>query len=87
MKVGPLPALLLTPFFARSLTLLPRSLLLNHTETLATQASLRPPPLYDHLVILTTIFRPKHKKHWSFCYFEDHLDHLVIYDQDFMGQQ
>ena len=33
-----LPALLLTPFFARSLTLVLRSLLLNHTETLATQA-------------------------------------------------
>ena len=27
------------PFFARSLTLVPRSLLLNRTETLATQAS------------------------------------------------
>ena len=34
----PLPALLLTPFFARSLTLVPRSLLLNRTETLATLA-------------------------------------------------
>ena len=34
----PLPAPLLTPFFARSLTLVPRSLLLNRTETLATQA-------------------------------------------------
>ena len=34
----PLPALLLTPFFARSLTLAPRSLLLNRTKTLATQA-------------------------------------------------
>ena len=34
----PLPALLLTPFFARSLTLVPRSLLLNRTETLAMQA-------------------------------------------------
>ena len=34
----PLPALLLSPFFARSLTLVPRSLLLNRTETLATQA-------------------------------------------------
>ena len=33
----PLPALLLTPFSARSLTLVPRSLLLNRTETLATQ--------------------------------------------------
>ena len=35
----PLPALLLAPFFARSLTLVPHSLLLNRTETLATQAS------------------------------------------------
>ena len=34
----PLPALLLTPFFAQSLTIVPRSLLLNRTETLATQA-------------------------------------------------
>ena len=34
----PLSALLLVPFFARSLTLVPRSLLLNRTETLATQA-------------------------------------------------
>ena len=31
-------ALLLEPFFARSLTLVPRSLLLNRTETLAMQA-------------------------------------------------
>ena len=35
----PLPALLVEPFFARSLVLVPRSLLLNRTETLATQAS------------------------------------------------
>ena len=34
----PLPALLLAPLFARSWTLVPRSLLLNRTETLATQA-------------------------------------------------
>ena len=34
----PLPALLLALFFARSLTLVPRSLLLNRMETLATQA-------------------------------------------------
>ena len=34
----PLPALLLALFVARSLTLVPRSLLLNRTETLATQA-------------------------------------------------
>ena len=36
----PLPALLLAPFFAQSLTLFPRSFLLNRTETHATQASL-----------------------------------------------
>ena len=35
----PLPALFLAPFFVWSLTLVPRSLLLNRTETLATQAS------------------------------------------------
>ena len=34
----PLPAVLLAPFFARSLTLVPRSLLLNRTELLAMQA-------------------------------------------------
>ena len=34
----PLPVFLLAPFFARSLTLVSRSLLLNRTETLATQA-------------------------------------------------
>ena len=32
-------ALLLAPFFAQSSALVPRSLLLNRTETLATQAS------------------------------------------------
>ena len=36
----PLPALLRTPFFAQSLTLVPRSLLPKLTETLATQARL-----------------------------------------------
>ena len=35
----PLPALLLAPSFARSLTLVPRSLFLHRTETLATQAT------------------------------------------------
>ena len=35
----PLPALLLAPFFARQLTLVPRSLLIDRTETLATQAN------------------------------------------------
>ena len=39
LSSSPLPALLLTPFFVRSLTLVPRSLLLNRMETLATQAS------------------------------------------------
>ena len=34
----PLPALLLAPLFSRSLGLVPRSFLLNRTETLATQA-------------------------------------------------
>ena len=34
------PALLLTPFFTRSLTLVPLSLLLNRTATLAMQASM-----------------------------------------------
>ena len=37
-KPHPLPALFIAPFCARSLTLVPRSLLLNRTETLATQA-------------------------------------------------
>ena len=35
-----LPVLLLAPFFARSFTRVPRSLLLNRTETLAKQARL-----------------------------------------------
>ena len=35
------PPLLLAPFFARSLTLAPRSLLRNRTETLTTQANVR----------------------------------------------
>ena len=43
----------------------------------AVETRLRPPPLYDHLVILTTIFRPKHKKHWSFSYFEDPVDKTI----------
>ena len=34
----PLPALLLAPFLARQLTLVPRSLLIDRTETLATHA-------------------------------------------------
>ena len=39
----PLPALL--PFFVQSLTLVPRSLLLNRTETLATQAKFLKTPI------------------------------------------
>ena len=35
----PLPALLLAPFVARSLALVPRSFLLNRTDTVATQAN------------------------------------------------
>ena len=35
----PLPTLVLAPFFARQLTLVPRSLLIDRTETLATQAT------------------------------------------------
>ena len=35
----PLPAILLAPFFAWSLSLVPRPLLRNRTETLATQAN------------------------------------------------
>ena len=37
----PFPSLLLAPFFARSLTLVPRCLVLNRTETLATQETER----------------------------------------------
>ena len=47
----PLPSLLLAPFFARSLTLLPRSLLRNSTEKLATQA------IKQHTLIFTWIDR------------------------------
>ena len=39
-RFWPTPRSLLTPFFAQSLTLVPRSLLLNRTETLAKQAKL-----------------------------------------------
>ena len=54
----PLPALLLAPFFARSLTLVPRSLLRNHTETLATQAILRHIQLTSEWCMLRTISSP-----------------------------
>ena len=47
------------PFFARSLTLVPRFLLLNRTETLATQAiQSNPawtPAKYGHLSLLRTV--------------------------------
>ena len=33
--------------------------------------ALQPPPLYDHLIITTTVFRANGKKHWSFYYYED----------------
>ena len=48
------PALLLAPLFSRSLTLVPRSFLLNRTETLATQAS--PSPSLVYRVNITTFF-------------------------------
>ena len=51
-----LPALSLAPFVARSLTLVPRSLLLNRTETLATQAT---SPLYgvgEHNIRIVAFF-------------------------------
>ena len=47
----PLPVLLLAPFAARSLTPVPRSLLLNRTETLATQAILTRMPLPSKLLL------------------------------------
>ena len=39
-RTNPLPALLFAPFFAWSVTLVPCSLLLKGTETLATRATL-----------------------------------------------
>ena len=42
-----LPDLFLTTLFARSVTLVPRSLLVNRTETLATQATIRPPKFHS----------------------------------------
>ena len=49
----PLSALLLVPLFARSLTLIPRSLFLNRTETLATQAKLTQEPTPDVFVAIS----------------------------------
>ena len=51
----PLPALLLTPFFARSLTLVPRSLLLKCTETLATQANFLTAAIKFHVILQTKL--------------------------------
>ena len=59
----PLPALLLVPFVARSLTLVPRSLLLNHTETLATQAT--------HLFVAVDL--QNRKRTWGACAATCHL--------------
>ena len=53
----PLPALLLTPFFAQSLSIVPCSLLLNHTETLATQAKDREDENHT-LSTGTSLYRP-----------------------------
>ena len=50
----PLPALLVEQFFARSLTLVLRSLLLNHTEMLATQSK-------TSLVTVSSEFRAGNK--------------------------
>ena len=50
-KGNPFPTLLLVPFFARSLTLVPSSLLLNRTVKLATQANCNLtcfPSLFEH---------------------------------------
>ena len=53
----PLPAILLASFFARSLTLVPRSLLLNRTETLATQANLfRESPTIEWPIVSRHVF-------------------------------
>ena len=59
----PLPALLLAPFFARSLTLVPHSLLLNHTETPATQA--RSASLHNNEI---TEFVICGRKYYVFCF-------------------
>ena len=52
----PVPALFLAPFFAWSLTLVPRSLLRYRTETLATQASIWS---IIHLLCACTIYQWK----------------------------
>ena len=50
-----LPALLLTPLFSRSLTLVPRPFLLNRTETLATQASLGRIQLIELVILMSLL--------------------------------
>ena len=48
--------------------------------------TLWPPPLYDHLIITTTIFWTQLKKHWSFYYFEDLLNTTIsLLRQGFNG--
>ena len=46
---------LLAPFFTRSLTLVPRSLILNHTETLATQANFHKKGFTPGLIFLKSL--------------------------------
>ena len=53
----PLPALLLEPFFPRSLTLVPHSLLLNPTETVATQAMMGEVSVTSAFQILESFWR------------------------------
>ena len=60
----PLSALLLVPFFARSLTLVSRSLLLNRTETLAAQAKHLLAVL--RLQFVTSIFNHNLNKIWMY---------------------
>ena len=61
----PLPALLLAPVFARSLTLVPRSLLLNRAETLATQA-----------MFYLKLFYKSNRPHFLWIYQRDNLHGL-----------
>ena len=61
-KNDPLPTLLLAPFFARSLTLVPHSLLLNRTKTLATQANRNPNPtgfvFFNQTILKALVWMP-----------------------------
>ena len=56
LSSSPLLALLLALFFVRSLTLVPRSLFLNRTETLATQATLLGKSLIINVLNLVSSF-------------------------------